>query len=118
MQNKSMSTKIYQKVHVFGECALGEFLEGFWEGFWDAQKLDFPFFFHVVPKQNLKLVLDRSKIASKKKKRSLAGVVFGPRALWGVGGINPNIKNLLSNTPWAKGPANFVQKYFGKNLEK
>ena len=65
MQNKPMSTKIYQKVHVFGECALEGVLEGFWEGFWEAKKLDSNLF-HVVSKQNLKLVLDRSKIASKK----------------------------------------------------
>ena len=65
--NKPTSTKIYPKVCVFWECALGRVLDRFWEGFWEAKCLDFLTSFDVFSKQNLKLVLDRSKIAQKKK---------------------------------------------------
>ena len=57
-----MSTKIYQKVHVFWECDLGGVLIGFGEGFWEAKSLDFLIFFDSFPKQILKRVSNSKKV--------------------------------------------------------
>ena len=57
-----MSTKIYRKVHVFWECALGGVLEGFWQGFGKLQTLIFQFFFYFFSKQILKRVSKSKQI--------------------------------------------------------